>query len=223
MDTSIPRHPAHGLALPHRAHPARRPVARLLKRSLDLGIAAAGLACLSPLFLAVAIVIKASSPGPVFFRGVRLGLQQRPFTMLKFRTMVADAEQRLPEVSALNEAKGVIFKIRDDPRVTGIGHLLRRTSLDELPQLVNVLRGEMSLVGPRPLAPWMMIETRGTGFGRRFAVLPGMTGLWQVNGRVQDSARMLQDDLEYVDSWSLTKDLQILVATIPAVLRGDAA
>ena len=212
----MPRHPFRGWTVRHDGHPARRSGGRVMKRSLDIAIAGAGIVCLAPLFILIAIAIKVSSPGPVFFHGTRIGLQRRRFIMLKFRTMVADAEQRLPEVSALNEAKGVIFKIRDDPRVTRIGRLLRRTSLDELPQLFNVLHGDMSLVGPRPLAPWMVIDARESRFSRRFAVLPGMTGQWQVNGRVQDSARMLQEDLDYVDSWSFAKDLQILLATVPA-------
>jgi lipopolysaccharide/colanic/teichoic acid biosynthesis glycosyltransferase len=200
-------------------HPARRPVARLAKRGVDVAIAASAIVCLSPLFALIAVAIKISSPGPVLFRDVRVGIRLRTFTMFKFRTMVADADERRGEMSSLNEAKGVIFKIRDDPRVTTIGRLLRRSSLDELPQLFNVLRGEMSLVGPRPLAPWIVMAVRDQEFYRRFSVLPGMTGRWQVNGRVQDSTRMLQDDLEYVESWSLIKDLAILAATVPAVFR----
>ncbi len=171
----------------------------------------------------VAIGIKLDSRGPVFFRQVRVGRNGDPFTMYKFRTMVADAESRLNEVEALNEADGALFKIRNDPRVTRVGGTLRRFSIDELPQFWNVLRGSMSLVGPRPAlaseaARWDA-KTR-----QRLRVKPGLTGMWQVSGRssasFEDYSRL---DLYYVDNWSLIADLAIIARTIPTVLGRHGA
>jgi exopolysaccharide biosynthesis polyprenyl glycosylphosphotransferase len=188
------------------------------KRAFDIVVAAALLLVLLPLFALIALLIKLDSHGPVLFRQVRTGKDGKPFVFLKFRGMVADAEQRRAELEALNEADGPIFKIRRDPRVTRVGRVLRRTSLDELPQLWNVLRGDMSLVGPRPplpdevarYAPWQ----RG-----RLAVRPGLTGLWQVSGRsLLGFEQMVMLDLEYIACWSLALDLRIVLRTIGAVL-----
>jgi exopolysaccharide biosynthesis polyprenyl glycosylphosphotransferase len=194
------------------------------KRILDFAISLFALTLLSPLFLAAAILIKLTSPGRVFFVQRRVGLHKRPINVYKFRTMETGAEERLHEIEHLNEVTGPVFKIRNDPRITPLGRLLRKTSIDELPQLINVLKGEMSLVGPRPL-PIRDYE----GFNedwqrRRFTVKPGITCLWQVRGR---SAVPFQEwmelDLQYIEKWSLWLDLQILLRTIPAVIRGSGA
>jgi exopolysaccharide biosynthesis polyprenyl glycosylphosphotransferase len=188
-----------------------------LKRTFDIIGATLLLVLLSPLLLAIAIAVRVSSRGPVFFRSMRRGIAQRPFACLKFRTMHADAEQSQAELEGLNEASGALFKIREDPRLTAIGQLLRRFSLDELPQLVNVLRGEMSLVGPRPLPErdYAMLED---WHRKRYLVLPGITGLWQVSGRSElDFDELVHLDFIYLESWSLALDLTILLKTIPAV------
>jgi exopolysaccharide biosynthesis polyprenyl glycosylphosphotransferase len=196
----------------------------VVKRAIDLAISFTFLVLLSPLFLAVAIAIKLSSQGPIFFRQERLGLNKRRFYIYKFRTMVPNAEKLMAELEAKNEVSGPVFKIKDDPRITGIGKILRRTSIDELPQLLNILKGEMSLVGPRPL-PKRDYE----GFSedwqrRRFSVRPGITCLWQVNGRSSiPFEQWMRLDLQYMDEWSLWLDLKILARTIPAVLRGSGA
>lgn len=194
------------------------------KRLLDVSVAIVAAMVLLPLLLATAIAVKVTSPGPVLFVQQRYGHRKRRFDMYKFRTMVRDAEALLPSVEALNEASGHAFKIRRDPRLTPIGSLLRRWSLDELPQLWNVVRGDMSLVGPRPMSvrdvsrfsdPWLM---------RRFSVRPGLTGLWQVSGRCNLTFdQWMALDLRYIDRWSLGLDLWILVKTIPAVLRRSGA
>lgn len=197
---------------------------RVVKRAMDVAVSAIALVVSGPLMALIALAIRLDSPGPVLYAQERYGLHRHRFRVWKFRTMVADADARQAELEAKNEASGPLFKMRDDPRVTRVGRWLRRSSLDELPQLVNVLRGEMSLVGPRPLPvrdvalfaePWLM---------RRFSAPPGLTGLWQVHGR---SAVGFDDfvamDLEYVDGWSLRLDLRILAATVPAILRGHGA
>lgn len=195
-----------------------------VKRVFDIIVSSALLLLFSPLFLVIAILIKLSGPGPVFFTQDRVGLCKRRFKMYKFRTMVVDAEQRIGELERLNEVSGPVFKIKDDPRVTPLGKLLRKSSLDELPQLINVLKGDMSLVGPRPL-PVRDYE----GFDqdwqrRRFSVRPGMTCLWQIAGRSSiPFESWMQLDLQYIDRWSLWLDLQILARTIPAVLKGFGA
>jgi lipopolysaccharide/colanic/teichoic acid biosynthesis glycosyltransferase len=199
-------------------HPARRMPQRAIKRTVDVVIATVAVVICSPLFLLAAMIVRVSSTGPILYRHTCFGLALRPFTMFKFRTMVADAEQRRGEVSQLNEAKGV-FKIRRDPRLTRFGSFLRRTSLDELPQLFNVIRGDMSLVGPRPLPPWIVEEMADDQFCRRYIVLPGMTGLWQIHGGGQDSDAMIKDDLTYLEDWSPLEDLRILAATVPALIR----
>lgn len=197
---------------------------RFLKRAIDITGAVVGLAMLSPLFLVVAIAIKSTSDGPVFFAQQRFGLNKRRFRMLKFRTMRADAEQVLANIEHLNEATGPIFKIKDDPRITAVGKFLRKTSIDELPQLCNVLRGEMSLVGPRPMSTRDVSLFSEAWLMRRFSVKPGITGLWQVSGRSNTSFdRWIELDLQYIDDWSLALDLSILLKTVPAVMRGTGA
>jgi len=196
----------------------------VVKRILDFSISLTLIVLLAPLFLVTALLIKLTSEGPVFFAQKRLGLNKRRFSMYKFRTMVADAEQKLQEIEHLNEVSGPVFKIKNDPRITRTGKWLRRTSIDELPQLFNVLKGDMSLVGPRPL-PVRDYE----GFNqdwqrRRFSVRPGITCLWQVAGRSSvQFDEWMKLDVRYVDHWSLWLDLQILLRTIPAVLRGSGA
>jgi exopolysaccharide biosynthesis polyprenyl glycosylphosphotransferase len=196
----------------------------LAKRTIDVVLALPLLVALAPVIALVALVIRLDSPGPVFFSQERVGLNKRRFRMHKFRTMVAGAESRLAELEHLNETHGPTFKLRTDPRTTRVGRLLRRSSIDELPQLWNVLRGEMSLVGPRPL-PLRDVE----GFEedrhrRRFSMPPGLTGLWQVSGRNELTFdTWMELDLQYIDTWSFGLDLQILARTIPAVLSGRGA
>jgi lipopolysaccharide/colanic/teichoic acid biosynthesis glycosyltransferase len=199
-----------------------------IKRSMDVVGAAGGLIFLSPLLVIVAILVRLDSRGPILFRQKRMGLGGREFSCLKFRTMVVDAEERLRDLEARNEsAGGVLFKIKDDPRVTPLGRLLRRSSLDELPQLWNVLVGEMSLVGPRPLQLrdcQRLEEQDPEGYSRRLSVIPGVTGPWQVGGRSEaDGGRMLRLDLNYVENWSIATDLVILVKTVAVVLAGRGA
>ncbi len=194
------------------------------KRAIDCTVALILLLLLSPLLLAVALAIRLDSPGPVIFRQTRIGLNKRPFTLLKFRTMCVDAEARQAALEAANEVSGPVFKIRNDPRTTRLGAFLRRTSLDELPQLVNVLRNEMSLVGPRPLPLRDVAGFREDWQRRRFSVLPGVTCLWQLSGRSNISfERWMELDLEYIDRWSLRLDFSILLRTVPAVLRRSGA
>lgn len=196
----------------------------VFKRALDVLGALAGLVLLSPVMVAAALAIKLTSPGPVLFTQKRSGLNKRPFRMLKFRTMVANAHELQPALEARNEADGPVFKIAHDPRITPVGRLLRKTSVDELPQLINVVLGEMSLVGPRPL-PERDVQrfTRGSDM-RRFSVKPGLTCLWQISGRSQvEFSEWVRLDLQYIDGWSLVEDLRILVKTVPAVLRGTGA
>jgi exopolysaccharide biosynthesis polyprenyl glycosylphosphotransferase len=212
-----------GLTIASGVHPSMKGLGRMVKRALDILIASAAAAALSPLYLAIAVAIKLTSPGPVFFRQQRVGQGQRIFGMIKFRSMVANAENLRSEVARMNNARGISFKIFNDPRVTRVGAVLRRTSLDELPQLFNVIAGDMSLVGPRPIPVWVMEQLQEARFYRRFCVQPGLTGLWQVEGRQQDFDWMATQDLRYVDSWSIPTDLKILLATIPAVVRGEGA
>jgi exopolysaccharide biosynthesis polyprenyl glycosylphosphotransferase len=193
------------------------------RRCVDVAIASALLVVLSPLFLFVALMIKATSPGPVLFRQLRCGLYGRPFTFLKFRSMQLDAEALKQQLKPFNEMTGPAFKMTNDPRVTGFGRFLRRTSLDELPQLLNILRGDMSFVGPRPAVvdevrqyePWQR---------RRLSMKPGLTCLWQISGRNElPFEEWMRLDLEYIDNWSLWLDLKIALKTIPAVLLGRGA
>ena len=195
-----------------------------LKNIIDRSLAGAGLMILWPLFAIIALAIRLSSPGPVFFVQQRFGLNKRRFGMIKFRSMVVDAEARQAALEHMNEVGGPTFKMKRDPRVTRVGAFLRSSSLDELPQLINVLKGEMSLVGPRPLPtrdvqrfsePWLM---------RRFSVKPGITGLWQVSGRSNtDFDNAIKLDLRYIDRWSLLMDLRILLRTVSAVVRRSGA
>lgn len=196
----------------------------LAKRALDVLVSSMLLVLLAPFLGIVAMLVKYTSEGPVFFLQERIGINKRKFRIYKFRTMVKNAEKLLPQLENLNEAAGPVFKIMRDPRITSVGRFLRRTSIDELPQLFNVLKGDMSLVGPRPL-PLRDYE----GFNedwqrRRFSVRPGITCLWQVNGRSSISFdQWMQLDLQYMDEWSLWLDLKILARTVPAVLKGSGA
>jgi exopolysaccharide biosynthesis polyprenyl glycosylphosphotransferase len=194
-----------------------------LKRTFDLIGATVLLILLSPLLLTIALAVRLTSRGPVVFRSTRRGIGQRPFQCLKFRTMHTDAEQRQVDLEELNEASGALFKIRDDPRLTPVGRMLRRFSLDELPQLANVLRGDMSLVGPRPL-PERDYEMLEDWHRKRYLVLPGITGLWQVSGRSElDFDDLVHLDFIYLERWSLALDLTILLKTIPAVITRRGA
>lgn len=198
-------------------------VALALKRTIDIAASLVGLVLLSPVFLVTAILIKLDSPGPVFFRQVRVGKNQRRFDIVKFRSMVADAEGQRAELEELNEADGPVFKIRDDPRITRVGKYIRKLSIDELPQLFNVLKGEMSLVGPRPPIP-SEVEQYTWDQRRRLSVKPGMTGLWQVSGRSDLSFKEWVDlDLAYIDSWSIFQDFWILLKTFQVVVQGRGA
>ncbi len=190
------------------------------KRGIDVAMALLGLLVLSPLFIVVAAVMIATEGRPVFFRQIRVGLQGRPFTILKFRTMVADAEERFAEVAAMSDTRGAAFKMTNDPRITRLGAFLRRTSIDELPQLWNVLRGEMSIVGPRP-APPREVADYDIWHRRRLSMRPGITGLWQVEARLDENFdRRAVIDLRYIDGWSVWLDMKIIVRTIPAMLQG---
>jgi exopolysaccharide biosynthesis polyprenyl glycosylphosphotransferase len=194
-----------------------------LKRSFDLIVATVGLLIISPLLLVVALAIKVSSRGPVLYRSVRPGMAGRPFSCLKFRTMREHADQIQADLEPLNEKSGALFKIRNDPRLTRVGRALRRFSLDELPQLWNVVRGEMSLVGPRPL-PMRDFERLEEWHKKRYLVLPGITGLWQVSGRSDlDFDDLVRLDFLYLEQWSVFLDLSILLKTIPAVISRRGA
>jgi exopolysaccharide biosynthesis polyprenyl glycosylphosphotransferase len=196
----------------------------LLKRAIDLAGASAGLIVLMPVMLVAAAAIKLTSAGPVIFAQERYGLNKRRFKMFKFRTMVADADKLQASLESRNEVEGPVFKIKNDPRVTPIGRLLRKTSIDELPQLLNVIRGEMSLVGPRPLPLRDVYRFTRPSDMRRFSVRPGLTCLWQISGRSSlGFTEWVRLDLEYIDDWSLALDLRILIKTIPAVLNGTGA
>jgi exopolysaccharide biosynthesis polyprenyl glycosylphosphotransferase len=213
--------PVAGLPLMHVEVPRYEGFKRFAKRSFDILGSLTLLVLLLPFLIVIAVAIRRGSPGPALFRQSRIGFGGRPFTMLKFRSMVVDAEAQREalERAGLNAGNEVLFKLRDDPRVTPVGRFLRRYSLDELPQLVNVLAGTMSLVGPRPpLAE--EVSHYETHVHRRFLVKPGVTGLWQVSGRSdldwEDSVRL---DLYYVENWSITSDVVILWRTLRAVLR----
>jgi len=201
----------------------RRDWATTAKSLFDRSLALLAITALAPLFAVVAPLIKRESPGPALFKQTRLGRNGKKFTLWKFRTMTNGADRQKADLAALNEMSGPVFKITDDPRVTRLGRFLRRTSIDELPQLFNVLRGEMSLVGPRPHLPEEVVQYDGWE-RRRLSVKPGLTCLWQIGGRNEvDFEEWMKLDLQYIDDWSLTKDAEILVKTIPAVLRGTGA
>ena len=195
-----------------------------VKRGIDFIFSAVALSLLFPVFVIVGIAIRLTSSGPVLFVQERVGYNKRRFKLYKFRTMIKEAEKQQAELEDHNEMSGPVFKIRDDPRITGIGEILRRTSIDELPQLLNVVRGDMSLVGPRPLPVRDYGRFDEEWQKRRFSVKPGMTCLWQINGRneipFEDWMRL---DMEYIDNWSLVLDFKILLKTIPAVLKGPGA
>jgi len=221
---AFPRYDAQGDRAFVAMHVAPDGYRVVVKRVIDIIGAATGLILVAPLLLIVAAAIKLTSRGPIIYPQDRCGLTRRAFRMYKFRSMYADADKLQASLEDRNEAIGPVFKIRNDPRVTPLGRLLRKSSIDELPQLWNVLRGDMSLVGPRPL-PWRDVQriTRPSDM-RRFSMRPGITCLWQVQGRSNIGfERWVELDLEYIDSWSLALDARILARTIPAVLSGDGA
>jgi exopolysaccharide biosynthesis polyprenyl glycosylphosphotransferase len=226
LDVAGPRttiRPVAGMPLLHMDHPEFNGMRRLIKSAFDRTVAFTALIICSPALLVMAAAVRLGDGGPALFRQVRVGQGGRPFKVYKFRTMVLDAEEQKVGLGTLNEADGLLFKMRRDPRVTPVGAKLRRWSLDELPQLANVLIGDMSLVGPRPALP-QEAALYGDHVRRRLAVKPGMTGLWQVNGRSDlswdESVRL---DLRYVENWSFLLDLQILWKTWSAVFRGSGA
>jgi exopolysaccharide biosynthesis polyprenyl glycosylphosphotransferase len=197
-----------------------RMIALLVKRAFDLVVATLALIVGSPLLLLIATSLRLREGAPVLFRQTRIGLHGRRFEMLKFRTMSVDAEARLEELREQSEISGQAFKMTDDPRVTKTGQFLRRTSLDELPQLWNVLRGDMSLVGPRPALP-REVDSYDMWHRRRLSMKPGITGLWQVSDRRSpDFNRWAELDLSYIDRWSLWLDIKILAKTLPAAIEG---
>jgi exopolysaccharide biosynthesis polyprenyl glycosylphosphotransferase len=197
----------------------------MLKHLFDRSLALVVLILFSWLFLIVALAVRLSSKGPVIFRQARGGKNGRPFMMLKFRTMVTNAEMQQDELQRMNQMEGPVFKIDKDPRITPIGRFLRKTSLDELPQFWNVLRGEMSLVGPRPLPMYEVKKFETTAQRRRLAMKPGLTCLWQISGRnkITSFREWVKLDLEYIDNWSLWLDAKIIMKTVPVVLFGSGA
>jgi exopolysaccharide biosynthesis polyprenyl glycosylphosphotransferase len=226
LDVAGPRttiRPTAGLTLLHVDHPQLGGMRLVVKELFDRSVAAVALLALAPLMAVLSLMIRLHDRGPALFTQTRVGKDGRPFKIYKFRTMVVDAERRKGELHAQNDFDGVLFKLRKDPRVTAIGTYLRRWSIDELPQLYNVLLGHMSLVGPRPPLP-DEAEKYAAHVRRRLVVKPGLTGLWQVNGRSDlswdESVRL---DLRYVENWSFTLDLQILWKTISAMVRGSGA
>jgi exopolysaccharide biosynthesis polyprenyl glycosylphosphotransferase len=198
-----------------------------IKRLIDIVVSLTAIIFLSPVMALTAVLVKLTTPGPIFFIQKRMGRNKRMFDIYKFRTMVIDAEKRLKDLEHKNEADGAVFKIKNDPRITPIGRFLRKTSIDELPQLFNVLKGDMSLVGPRPLQvrDYELFETFCDDWQRRrFSVRPGITCLWQIKGRSSTTfEKWMELDLQYIRTWSLWLDLQILAKTVPAVLRGSGA
>lgn len=212
--------PTAGLSLIHVRHAESWPARAAIKRAFDLGVSVTALVAALPLLVAIAIAVRVTSRGPIFFSQTRLGKGGVAFEMLKFRSMVVNAEAHLDELLARNEAEGPIFKLADDPRVTSIGRFLRKHSLDELPQLINIVRGEMSLVGPRPPLA-REVAQYGEAVRRRLLVKPGATGLWQISGRANLSwEEAVKLDLRYVENWSTALDLMIMWKTINVVLNG---
>lgn len=212
-----------GLPLLEVSYPRLDNSQRALKRALDVTVSLGGLLLLSPLFLAVAVAIMLESQGPILFRQKRIGADGSVFICYMFRSMYEDAERRQGELELMNEADGPVFKIKDDPRVTPAGRLLRRWSVDELPQLVNVLKGEMSLVGPRPL-PVRDFHRMEEAHKRRLEAVPGMTGYWQISGRSNLAfEEMVRLDLYYIENWSLSFDVKIILRTLGAVVRREGA
>ena len=227
MDVALSRlvmRPNAGLPLLHIEKPQYHSAKRFEKRAFDFLFALAALIGTLPILVIAAIAIKTTSRGPVFYSSERIGIDGRPFAMLKFRTMVDGADEQIQQLLALNESDGgVLFKIREDPRVTSVGKILRRLSIDELPQFINVLKQDMSVVGPRPPLPREVMQYDGD-VKRRLLVKPGVTGLWQVNGRSDlpwdESVRL---DLSYVDNWSMASDFLLIAKTLKAVVASDGA
>ncbi|TFV53839.1 sugar transferase [Blastococcus sp. TF02A-35] len=223
VGTRVRIRPVCGLPLMHMERPELTGIRRITKDLFDKTAATLGVLFLLPVLLGIACSVKVTSAGPVFFRQQRVGRDGQTFSMLKFRSMVTGADRMVEELATASDGNGVLFKKKDDPRVTRVGKFLRRYSLDELPQLLNVIRGDMSLVGPRPPLP-TEVERYGFDMHRRFLVKPGLTGLWQVSGRSDlswdDSVRI---DVRYVENWSLMFDFMILWKTVGAVLRGSGA
>jgi exopolysaccharide biosynthesis polyprenyl glycosylphosphotransferase len=200
-----------------------KPFQRALKRAIDIAVSAVALGLLSPLLLGVAALVKLSSRGPILFKQARVGQHGRQFNMLKFRSMVVNAEELKARLLAQNEQNGPVFKMKSDPRITGIGRFIRKFSIDELPQLLNVLRGEMSLVGPRPPIPSEVAKYEAWQ-RRRLSVRPGLTCVWQVSGRNEISfEEWMYLDMQYIDHWSLQRDLELIAKTVPVVLTGRGA
>ncbi len=226
MDVALSRlvmRPTAGLPLLHIEKPQYRGAKRFQKRAFDVCFALAALAATLPILAIVAVAIKVTSRGPVLYSSERIGIDGRPFSMLKFRTMVKDADKQLESLLDKNENDGLLFKIRDDPRVTSIGRILRRFSIDELPQFINVLRREMSVVGPRPPLR-REVESYDLDVQRRLLVKPGVTGLWQVSGRSDLSwDKSVRLDLSYVDNWSMVGDILIIAKTLRAVFQRKGA
>jgi len=221
---AFPRYAANGDRAFVAMHVAPHGYRLVIKRAIDIVGAVVGLVVLAPVMLILAAAIKLTSAGPIVYTQDRCGLNRRPFRMYKFRSMYANAEQLQGSLEERNEATGPVFKIRDDPRITALGRFLRKSSLDELPQLWNVLRGDMSLVGPRPLPSRDVQRITRPSDMRRFSMRPGITCLWQVQGRSNiDFERWVELDLEYIDNWSLLLDFRIMARTIPAVLSGKGA
>jgi exopolysaccharide biosynthesis polyprenyl glycosylphosphotransferase len=200
-----------------------KPVQKAVKRAIDILASALALSLLSPLMLVVTALVKLTSRGPVLFKQERVGLHGRIFHMLKFRSMVSNAEELKARLMAMNEQKGPVFKMARDPRITGVGRFIRKYSIDELPQLINVLRGEMSLVGPRPPIPSEVAKYEAWQ-RRRLSVRPGLTCVWQVSGRNEISfEEWMYLDMQYIDHWSLAQDIELIVRTVPVVLTGRGA
>jgi exopolysaccharide biosynthesis polyprenyl glycosylphosphotransferase len=215
--------PVEGLPMLHVDLPQYEGINHTMKRGIDLVLGGLAVLLLSPVLAAVAIAVRLESPGPVLFRQQRVGVAGSPFTMFKFRSMVIDAEARLSQLARTNEGSGLLFKMRDDPRVTRVGRFIRRYSLDELPQLFNVLNGTMSLIGPRPPLPREVAEYEGR-VHRRLLIKPGITGLWQISGRSNLSwEESVKLDLYYVENWSILSDFVVLLKTVRAVLKRDGA
>ena len=226
MDVALSRlvlRPTAGVPVMHIEKPLYQGAKKFQKRFFDVAFSATALMLISPILMIVALAIKLTSRGPVFYSAERIGIDGRPFQMLKFRTMVQDADKMLDRLLDSNEGEGLLFKIRDDPRITPVGSLLRRLSIDELPQFINSLRGQMSVVGPRPPLR-REVEGYDRDVSRRLLVKPGITGLWQVSGR-SDLAwdKAVRLDLAYVDNWSMIGDLFIIMKTLVAVLRHEGA
>ena len=201
-----------------------KPIQQVLKRVFDIALSLTTIIALAPLFLVLIILIKKDSKGPALFKQVRVGLKGKHFHMYKFRSMVEDADEQFDKVKKLNNTNPVMFKSKKDPRITNIGKFIRRYSLDELPQVLNVLRGEMSLVGPRPPVPRELRKYK-QWHHVRFLAAPGLTGLWQVSGRatIKDFDKVVSLDYEYIKNWNLLFDFRIILKTVPVVLSGKGA